>query len=54
MRYNSEPTGAERVEPQAVSLVNMIGYQEGYVVSREIINRKAGTITLFAFDEGRD
>ncbi len=29
-----------------------IAYQPGSVVSRTVINRKAGTLTLFAFDEG--
>lgn len=28
-----------------------INYQEGSVVSKEIINKPTGTITLFAFDE---
>jgi quercetin dioxygenase-like cupin family protein len=30
----------------------LVGYQEGSVVSRTIIDKEAGTITLFAFDEG--
>ena len=30
----------------------LISYQSGAVVSRTIINRKTGTVTLFAFDEG--
>jgi len=36
---------------QVSRLVDLIGYQEGSVVSRTIIDRKAGTVTLFAFDE---
>lgn len=31
----------------------MIAYQEGSVVSREILRKKTGTITLFAFDKGQ-
>jgi quercetin dioxygenase-like cupin family protein len=31
----------------------MINYQEGSIVSRTIIDKKAGTVTLFAFDEGQ-
>jgi quercetin dioxygenase-like cupin family protein len=50
---NDEPTGEERVEPQATNLGNMIDYQKGSVVSREIMNKKTGTITAFAFDEGQ-
>lgn len=31
----------------------MIAYQEGSVVSRTIIDKEKGTITLFAFDKGQ-
>lgn len=31
----------------------MVGYQQGSVVSREIINKPTGTVTLFAFDKGQ-
>ena len=37
---------------QKADLASMIAYQTGSVVSRTIINRKSGTLTLFAFDEG--
>jgi quercetin dioxygenase-like cupin family protein len=30
-----------------------IGYQAGAVVSREVLRKKAGTVTLFAFDTGQ-
>ena len=30
-----------------------VGYQDGSIVSREIISKKGGTVTLFAFDEGQ-
>ena len=30
-----------------------IGYQDGSVVSREILRKKTGTVTLFAFDKGQ-
>jgi quercetin dioxygenase-like cupin family protein len=38
---------------QATKLVDLINYQEGSVVSREVISKKTGTVTLFAFDEGQ-
>ena len=38
---------------QVNKLVNLINYQQGSVVSRTIIDKKTGTITLFAFDEGQ-
>lgn len=30
-----------------------INYQEGSVVSKEIVNKPSGTISLFAFDKGQ-
>jgi len=32
---------------------NYIGYQKGSIVSREVIKKTAGSVTLFAFDEGQ-
>ena len=37
---------------QAAKLGDLAGYQEGSVVSRTIIDKKTGTVTLFAF--GKD
>ena len=37
-------------EPRVSELNNIIEYQEGSVVSKTIIEKKTGTITLFAFD----
>ncbi len=34
-------------------LEGLIDYQEGSVVSRTLIDKKAGTVTLFAFDENQ-
>ena len=33
-------------------LEEMVAYQDGAVVSRTLINKPSGTITLFSFDEG--
>ena len=43
----------KKLEAQTVKLIDLIGYQEGSVVSRTIIDEEAGTVTLFAFDEGQ-
>ena len=40
-------------EPQVTHLVSLIEYQAGSIVSREIISRPTGTVTLFAFDAGQ-
>jgi len=37
---------------QAAALADLIDYQVGSVVSRTVIDKTAGTVTLFAFDEG--
>lgn len=38
---------------QALKLAELVGYQQGSIVSRTVIDKKAGTVTLFAFDEGQ-
>jgi quercetin dioxygenase-like cupin family protein len=38
---------------KALNFEGLIGYQEGSVVSRTIIDKKAGTVTLFAFDQNQ-
>lgn len=41
------------LEPgQKRRLASLVSWQAGSVVSRTIIDREAGTVTLFAFDEG--
>lgn len=35
------------------ALSEMINYQDGAVVSKEILKKDTGTITLFAFDQGQ-
>lgn len=37
---------------QPVDLAALVGYQTGSVVSRTLVKGSAGTVTLFAFDEG--
>ncbi len=39
------------IKPQ--NIVDMVSYQEGSVVSRTIIKKETGTVTLFAFDKGQ-
>jgi len=40
----------ENLAGQILNLKDLIAYQEGSVVSRMIVYKKSGTITLFAFD----
>ena len=53
MDAKNEQTGMERFIAQPVKLADLADYQEGSVVSRTIINKKTGTVTFFAFDEGQ-
>jgi quercetin dioxygenase-like cupin family protein len=40
-------------KPEVVKLRELVDYQEDSVVSRTIIDKKTGTVTLFAFDKGQ-
>ena len=42
----------KKLVAQPANLNSLIAYQEGSVVSRTIIDKKAGTVTIFAFDKG--
>jgi quercetin dioxygenase-like cupin family protein len=53
MEHHKKQKGIEELGTKAKSLVDLIAYQDDSVVSREIINKKTGTITAFAFDEGQ-
>ncbi len=39
--------------PKVLKLKDMINYQKDSVVSRTIIDKETGTVTLFAFDKGQ-
>jgi quercetin dioxygenase-like cupin family protein len=49
----SKNDSVKQLVAKASNLANLIEYQEGSVVSRTIIDKKTGTITLFAFDENQ-
>jgi quercetin dioxygenase-like cupin family protein len=39
---------------QVLQLAELVAYQEGSVVSRQITKAEAGNVTLFAFDQGQE
>lgn len=43
----------KKLEASPFKLNETIAYQDGAVVSREILRKKTGTITVFAFDKGQ-
>lgn len=53
MNHQKKEKGMEYLAAQATRLIDLINYQERSVVSREIISKKTGMVTLFAFDEGQ-
>jgi len=38
---------------KAVNLKDLVEYAEGSIVSRTLVDKKTGTLTLFAFDAGQ-
>ncbi len=40
-------------EPKVSLLTNLVDYQDGSVVSKTLIKKETGTVTLFAFDQGQ-
>ena len=43
----------EGIAGQALTMTELVAYQEGSVVSRTLIDKKVGTVTVFAFGEGQ-
>jgi quercetin dioxygenase-like cupin family protein len=52
---NSEQTQNKGEMPSGdvVRITELVHYQDGSVVSRTIVKRSTGSVTLFAFDEGQ-
>jgi quercetin dioxygenase-like cupin family protein len=53
MEHSKHQTGTDKLLAQAIKVVDLVDYQESSVVSRTIIDKKTGTLTLFAFGEGQ-
>jgi len=47
----SQPKGLPGA--QVAKAPELVNYQDGAVVSREIVKKPTGSVTLFAFDEGQ-
>jgi len=43
---------SDELKSKPIEIENLIEYQENAVVSREIIRKETGTVTIFAFDKG--
>ena len=53
MDIKKDGNRAKSIVGQAVKLSELVDYQEGSIVSKEIIKNEKGTVTLFAFDKGQ-
>ncbi len=42
------------LKAKALGLADLAQYQAGAVVSREILRKRTGTVTVFAFDKGEE
>lgn len=42
----------DRLLGKVLRAADLVQYQDGAIVSRAIVDKKAGTVTAFAFDEG--
>ena len=43
----------KKLSAKALKMVELVDYQAGAVVSREVLHKQTGSVTLFAFDEGQ-
>lgn len=44
---------SQNLVAEVLDTAKLVGYQEGAVVSRTIVHKKSGTVTIFAFDDGQ-
>jgi quercetin dioxygenase-like cupin family protein len=51
LKQATEQTGLPPAQP--VELANLVAYQDGGVVSRTLVKKNGGTVTVFAFDKGQ-
>ncbi len=53
MSATAQPKTNQMPEAEAVRLEELVNYQDGAVVSRTLVKRQTGTVTIFAFDAGQ-
>lgn len=53
MVQDEEKTPTASLAGRPLKLAELVDYQAEAVVSRTLVDKKAGTLTLFAFDEGQ-
>ena len=53
MKNESEPSKPDELLATVLELGRLLQYQQGAIVSRTIVDKPTGTVTLFAFDQGQ-
>lgn len=53
MKKHNAQFSNKQIKAIAINLVDLLEYQKDSIVSREVVNKKTGTVTLFAFDNGQ-
>jgi quercetin dioxygenase-like cupin family protein len=53
MEPEEKERAANALAAQVLDPAALAGYQDGSVVSRELVRGKTGTVTVFAFDQGQ-
>jgi quercetin dioxygenase-like cupin family protein len=53
MKQEDKAGKSENLLAQVLNMADLVDYQKGAVVSREIIKKQTGTVTIFAFDKGQ-
>ena len=53
MAATQKPSNASALLSKAIPMAGLVEVAAGAVVSRTVIGKKAGTVTLFAFDKGQ-
>ena len=53
MKDDGSRVDTGKLAEQANRIVELVEYQEGSIVSRTVIDKSTGTLTLFAFDKGQ-
>ena len=54
MATASKPKKADDLKGRTIPLADLAAYQQGAIVSREIVRKKTGTVTIFAFGAGEE
>jgi quercetin dioxygenase-like cupin family protein len=47
------PENKEELMPEILNVKELVAYQKGAIVSKTLVEKETGTVTLFAFDQGQ-